>query len=92
VRDGGCIRRVSGDQRRDGGHLRARSGPCELRCRPEGSGASRWEKTGTVVLGSENNETEASQQPVGFLRNCYGSGKGPTLLSGTQVPNYSKRY
>ena len=41
----------------DHGRLRARRGPCESRCRPEGSGPSRWEQRGTVALRSENNET-----------------------------------
>jgi len=75
----------------DHGCLRARRGPCESKCRPEGSGASRWEKTGTVVLGSENNEFEtgASQQPVGVLRRCYGSGKGPMLLQQIYLGGYA---
>jgi len=55
VRDGGYIPRVSRGQSRDGGHLQVRRGLRESRCRPERSGASRWEKTGTVVLGSESN-------------------------------------
>jgi len=55
--------------------------PCESRCRPEGSGASRWEKTGTVALGSENNETEASRQPIGIF---YGSGRNPSAFGYNQ--------
>jgi len=50
------------------------------------SGASRWEKTGTVLLGSESNQLAFCAAVMAQVRDlCY-------LLSGTQVPNYSKRY
>jgi len=48
-------------------HLRARRGPWGSRGRPEGSGASRWGRSGTVACGSENNGTEASRRTVSLF-------------------------
>jgi len=53
----------------------------ESRYRPEGPGASRWEKTGTVALGNE--------QPVDCLQRCYVRDLC-YLLSGTQVPGLTE--
>jgi len=68
-------------------HLQVRRGPCESRGKPERLGASRWEKTGIVLLGSESNQLAfcAADVTAQVRDLCY-------LLSRTQVPNYPKRH
>jgi len=64
--------------------LRAWRGPCESRCRAEGSGASRWDKTGTVVVGSENNQLAFCSAVTAQVRDlcCLAQPKSLTIPKG----------